>query len=1090
MLRVLKTHSAAERIAAAAEFVRSFPPATELLIIGASRDAVDDFIRDLARSVQATFGLHRFSLTQLAARLAIRKLATAGVTPNSAVGAEALAVRAAYEAATRNELPYFEPVTRFPGFARATAVTIGDLRAAGVAAEKLKALEESGPDHAALLERFQQQMEEVSVADRTVLFQVALEEVRAGADLARHPMLLLDVPIHSAIERTFVVELASATKEVLFTCPAGDLRTLDNLRMVPGAQENAATPAPGDSSLTRLGFYLFSEITPPAGKLDDEVVFFSAPGEERESVEIARRILAEAEKGIPFDRMAVLLRATETYASLMESAMKRAGIPAYFVRGSRRPDPSGRALVALLACAAEGLSAHSFAEYLSFAQVPSVATNGAPPESRVEFIPPEDDALNSTASAFAPPKPNTSQDEDGDRLRDPNTPELAGALRAPWKWEELLVDAAVIGGKERWARRLDGLQNQFKQELEEYEKEEPDSPRVEAVLRKLRNLQHLRAFALPVIEELAALPESATWGEWIAALEQLVPRVLRQPERVLAVLADLKPMGPVASVPLAEVQSVLQHWLADLQQLPPESRYGCVLVAAPEQARGRSFDIIFVPGLAERMFPQKLREDPLLLDKLRRQLSSDLSVLSDRSQQERLLLQIAIGAARRRLYLSYPRLDVAEARARVPSFYALDVARSITGHVPDYEVLAREAELAGASRLAWPAPRDSSQAIDDAEYDLATVWPLLNTDRPRAGRLAYVMKLNSYLARSLRGRWARWQGKWSEHDGLVTKRPSVLKMLESQRLAARPYSVSALQNFAACPYRFLLSTIYRLAPREEPAPLEEMDPLTKGGLFHRIQAELQRELKDKGLLPVNAAQLPRALKMLDGTIKRVAEEAYEELAPAIDRVWLDAIEAMRSDLRVWMQKVAEQDGWIPIHFEFGFGFGSTEGRDPASFPDPVKLSEGAMVHGFVDLIERSDDGKMLRVTDHKTGKDRTRKGLVVGQGEYLQPVVYGLAVETALKRPVSEGRFFYCTSDGGFNERCVPLDPIARESAEIVLRTIDSGIAAPFLAPAPREDACLYCDFQEVCGPYEEIRFARKKEIPQLVQLKAMRDLP
>ena len=89
------------------------------------------------------------------------------------------------------------------------------------------------------------------------------------------------------------------------------------------------------------------------------------------------------------------------------------------------------------------------------------------------------------------------------------------------------------------------------------------------------------------------------------------------------------------------------------------------------------------------MFPQKLREDPLLLDKLRRQLSSDLSVLSDRSQQERLLLQIAVGAARRRLYLSYPRLEVAEARARVPSFYALDVARSITGHVPDYEVLSQ-----------------------------------------------------------------------------------------------------------------------------------------------------------------------------------------------------------------------------------------------------------------------------------------------------------------------------------------------------------------------------------------------------------------
>jgi RecB family exonuclease len=1089
MLRVLQSPSAAERIAAATEFIRSFAGATELLLVGSSREAVDDLVRGLAHTSAATFGLHRFSFTQLAARLAIRRLAASGVTPSSAAGAEALAARVAYEAAVRSELPYFAPVTKFPGFARATAATIGDLRAAGVATEKLKTLEESGPDHAALLECFQEQVDRVLVADRTLLLQAALEEVRAGADLAKCPLLLLDVPVHSAIERALVVELASTAKELLFTCPAGDFRTLDNLKMVPSAQENAATPVPKDSSLARLGFYLFSERTPPEGKLDDEVVFFSAPGEEREAVEIARRILAEAEKGIPFDRMGVLLRAPETYASLMEAAMRRAGIPAYFARGSRRPDPSGRALLALLACAAERLSAHRFAEYLSFAQVPSLAEDGGPPESKTEFVPPEDDALISAASPFAGPSLNAFQDEDGDQLKDADQPELAGALRAPWKWEELLVDAAVIGGKERWARRLDGLENQFMQELEEYTKEEPDSPRVEAVRRKLRNLQHLSAFALPVIEELAALPESTTWGEWIAVLEQLAPRVLRQPERVLAVLADLKPMGPVAAVPLAEVQNLLQHWLSNLQQQPPESRYGRVLVATPEQARGRSFDIVFIPGLAERMFPQKLREDPLLLDNLRRQLSSDLSVQSDRSQQERLLLHIAVGAASRRVYLSYSRLEVVEARARVPSFYALDVARSITGHVPDYEVLAREAELAGASRLAWPAPRDSYEAIDDAEYDLATVWPLLSTNQPRAGRLAYVMKLNPNLRRSLRGRWARWQEKWSEHDGLVTKRPSIVEILESQRLTARPYSVSALQNFAACPYRFLLSAIYRLEPREEPVQLEEMDPLTKGVLFHRIQAELQRELKSKGMLPVKTAQLPQALKMLDRTVKDVAYEAYEELAPAIDRVWLDAIEAMRSDLRVWLERVAEQNGWVPIHFEFGFGIEATEGRDPASVPDPVMLAGGAMVHGSVDLIERSDDGKTLRVTDHKTGKDRTKKGLMVGQGEHLQPAVYGLAVEAVLKRTVAEGRFFYCTADGGFNERCVPLDPIARQSAGVVLRTIDDGIAAPFLVAAPREDACVYCDFQDVCGPYEEIRFARKKDIPQLVHLKAMRGL-
>src|ERR1700691_969849 len=206
MLRVLQSPSAAQRIAAATEFIRAFAAATELLLVGSSREAVDDLVR-FARTSGATFGLHRFSLTQLAARLAIGRLAAAEIAPSSAVGAEALAVRAAYEAATRNELPYFAPVADFPGVGRATAATINDLRSAGIPAERLKRWEESGPDNAALLGGFEEQIGEVSVGDRAILFQAALEEVRAGADFARHPLLFLDVPIHSGIERAFVVEL-------------------------------------------------------------------------------------------------------------------------------------------------------------------------------------------------------------------------------------------------------------------------------------------------------------------------------------------------------------------------------------------------------------------------------------------------------------------------------------------------------------------------------------------------------------------------------------------------------------------------------------------------------------------------------------------------------------------------------------------------------------------------------------------------------------------------------------------------------------------------------------------------------------------
>src|SRR5205809_7422813 len=98
MLRVLKSHSAAERIAAAVEFIASFPAATELLLVGYSREAIEDLVRGFSQSQGATFGLHRFSLTQLAARLAAPRLALDGLAPATTLGNDAVAARAVYEA--------------------------------------------------------------------------------------------------------------------------------------------------------------------------------------------------------------------------------------------------------------------------------------------------------------------------------------------------------------------------------------------------------------------------------------------------------------------------------------------------------------------------------------------------------------------------------------------------------------------------------------------------------------------------------------------------------------------------------------------------------------------------------------------------------------------------------------------------------------------------------------------------------------------------------------------------------------------------------------------------------------------------------
>src|SRR4029453_4455259 len=175
------------------------------------------------------------------------------------------------------------------------------------------------------------------------------------------------------------------------------------------------------------------------------------PGEARESVEIARAIQAEAGLGTPFARRAVLLHPPADYVSHLEEAFARAEVPHFFARGTRRPHPGGRALLALLACAAEGLSARRFAEYLSIGQVPDPET---PVDLDAAWTPPEHDLVT-------PPDPAPVVPDD-ELLPDPDAaPGVAGSLRAPARWERLLVEAAVIGGRHRWDRRLQGLADEL-----------------------------------------------------------------------------------------------------------------------------------------------------------------------------------------------------------------------------------------------------------------------------------------------------------------------------------------------------------------------------------------------------------------------------------------------------------------------------------------------------------------------------------------------------------------------------------------------------------------------------------------------------
>jgi hypothetical protein len=1082
-MRIVTSTSAAARLAAARQFLLSQPPAGEVVVVGASRGAADDLARLLAVKRGATFGISRFSLTELAARAAAVSLAGARRTPATDTGAEAAAARAVFGSVAAGEVEYFGPVARTPGFPKALARTVHELRLAGVGADELAGRNRAARDIGHLLARIEEQLRQASITDRAELFRLAGRACDSGqVRWAALPLVLLDVPLDSNAERAFAGALLRRSPAVLATVPDGDATALEALRGFGAADalEVVDDPAGGETDLANLRRFVFTPQRPQPRPRAGDVSLFSAPGEGREAVEIVRRALDEAGRGVPFDEMAVFLRAPRQYLGLLEHACARGGVPAYFDRGTRRPDPAGRAFVALLACACEGLSARRFDEYLSLGQVPAIEARAGGAGEEDAGLHPDD----RRAADVAVPERADSDDE----------AVVAGTLRSPWKWEELIVESAVVGGrtradgKGRWRRRLDGLAAEFRYRIAELKREEPESARIARLERDLRNLAHLRQFALPIVDALADWPDQAMWGEWIDRLSDLAGRALRRPARVLQTLAELRPMGDVGPVSLDETRDVLHDRLVSLDWEPPLRRYGRLFVGTPLQARGRSFRVVFVPGLAERVVPQRPREDPLLLDAVRGGIpGAPLARQDDRAAAERLLLKIAIGAASERLYLSYPRLDVAETRARVPSFYALDVMRAITGAIPDHRVLAADAAQEAGASLGWPAPASADRAIDDLEHDLASLKPLLDSRDPASvkGHAHYLLGLNEALRRSVISRWARGRTAWSSSDGLMASADGVRRALQAHRLARRPYSLSALQRYASCPYQFFLATIHRLEPWDEPEPVVRMDPLTRGSLFHRAQADFYRRLEAEQALPVTRATLPAAVVAINEVLDLVAAEYAERLAPAIDRVWRDEIDDLRRDLGIWVQKLADEEDWLPALFEFSFGL-NDEGRDPRSLPDPVTVDGRFVLRGSIDLVERHRQFDVLRITDHKTGKNRSNPDLIVGGGGVLQPVLYSMALEQGLGKKVIEGRLFYCTTAGGFADHKITINDYTRSQGLEVLTIVDRAVEQGFLPAAPAERACTWCDFRPICGPREQERVGRKA-VDRLADLRALR---
>ena len=1082
--RFIKSPRAAVRTAAAVRFLEGLGAGNPFLVVGASRHAADRLVHEAAegRGRQGgLFGAFRFGLFVLAQQLARPELAARELRTLTPAARLAAVVRIIHRARRAGQLGRFEAAAEGPGLAVRLASTFDELRLAGVTADQVGAAEESlGRLYGAYLET----LAEVKLADRAETFESARRAITNGAGLpVGLPLLLLDVPLVDQASRRFAAALAAAASEVFLTLPEGDrhteeaalalgaipLGTMPLGNMPPGTLPLGTMPpgtlspgavAPGtmplsvaerDSGDTSQGDavasaqrHLFATRRPVPGTGRRGLSVVAAPGTAAEAIEHARAFLAEAADGIPFDRMAVLLPEPANQASAFQEAFERAGIPAFFEAGARRPHPAGRAFLVLLDCAREGLSATRFAEYLSLGETPASRTEA----SRTEASPPEDTGAGAQGT------------EAGE-----NT-----GFVAPRRWERLILDSEVIGGLDRWEGRL----ARFERQLQRDEEAEADESRREAVRRRRQDLRRLTATALPILHRLAAFPTPhAGFSEWTRQLAELARAALLHPEGVLECLAETDPMRDVNEVTLDEVRESLARRLAEVVTRSRGDRYGRVWVGPIEAARGLTFDVVAVPGLSERAFPRVIREDPMLLDRQRSAISADLPVRSDLAERERLRLRIAVGAATRKLILSYSSLNLVEGRPQVPSYYLAEAFRAGLGKIPTLAEIRAQAGKESQVVRGIRAPRNPSHAIDRREFDLGRVAGALG--RPEAGSAgagtaAYLLS-DPALARSLRQEYMRQQWKWQSPDGFLNPDPEALAALERHRPGNRSFSVTGLEAYASCPYQFFLKNIVRLRPIERPEALLHLDPLTRGSLLHDVFFHLGREFRERNLAPLAEERLSEVFAVLETVFWQVEEEVRERVAPAIDRIWQDQMDGLLGDLRGFLQRYAAT-GRMPLANELTFGMGARQPADPASRTEAAVLPGGLRLHGSIDVVERLADGA-IQITDYKTGRasiETTRQQRILFGGRALQPLLYALAYEALSGTPTASGRLYYATIRGTYLETVVDA---ASEESRAVFESFVGGLDRatrngrfPALPnPGVSYRVCDYCDYLPVCGP-------------------------
>ena len=496
-----------------------------------------------------------------------------------------------------------------------------------------------------------------------------------------------------------------------------------------------------------------------------------------------------------------------------------------------------------------------------------------------------------------------------------------------------------------------------------------------------------------------------------------------------------------------------------------KSDYG-VLITTVEEIRGLNFSHLFLAGLCDGDFPTRYSPEIFFSGSYQKKEMIHQT-------EERYRFYQALCSWSKKLYLVHPLGQAG--RELVESIFLKDFASvfevtQFNKSIHQNVIFSREDLLKHVGQNSSDKTAENVSAEADINFEM--ISNAISVDKFRMSNPTAQSPYAGYLG--------------VEQDNETAANDSSVVEKINERMPSQ-FSISQLESYALCPFKYFIERIMRLETFEE--PVEEIEALEMGSLLHAILFKFYIELRNKKIELTDADK--NQLKEAEEILFQIAEEEVEGaafLSPLsfYEKEKILGLAGNKKDsilYKLFESEIENNDDYIPEYFEVGFGkIRKRETDDKINSTEPLEI-DNIKLRGKIDRIEINRDENKINIVDYKlSGKKPTLDEL--WEGLSLQLPLYLYAARKLLKADLGTefnyNKMFiyslkYLTGKFGKNEVRISMskkdgykdiDLLIDKTLEHIISYVKSIKEGKFNLSQlenREEKVCKYCDYKAVC---------------------------